>query len=169
METQSTLASIYEPNNPLGDVVGKYKAALENAGVQFGMYMGNLIFDNHGGNNGGILMVEDAMRRYHPRALWFDWASLEVYGYQSLDALYSMIKTIQPGYGDSHKRRDHALPWRLGCGVSGRLGSVGQAYMGSLALRDCLAEKDHYGILEACVLIRSFHTPRTSSRTGRNT
>jgi hypothetical protein len=88
--------SIFEPNNPLGDVVGKYKAALEAQGIKFGMYMGNIIGPNHGGDNGGILMVEDAMRRYKPAALWFDWLSPDVNGYMSLDALYSMVRSISP-------------------------------------------------------------------------
>jgi len=85
--------SIYEPDNPWGDVVGKYKAALEAEGIKFGMYMGNLNGPNHGGDNGAILMVEEAMKRYQPAALWFDWA-----GWQgvSLDALYSMIRSIDP-------------------------------------------------------------------------
>lgn len=88
--------SMYEPDNPVGDVVGKYKAALEGAGVKFGMYMGNLVAANHGGANGGILMVEEAVKKYHPKAFWFDWLSPDVLGYESLDALYSMIKTISP-------------------------------------------------------------------------
>ncbi len=88
--------SIYEPDNPVGDVVGKFKAALEAQGIKFGMYMGNIIGPNHGGDNGGIVMVEDAMRRYKPAALWFDWLSPDVKGYMSLDALYSMIRSISP-------------------------------------------------------------------------
>jgi len=88
--------SMYEPDNPVGDVVGKYKTALEGAGVKFGMYMGNLVAANHGGANGGILMVEEAVKRYHPKAFWFDWLSPDVFGYESIDALYSMIRTISP-------------------------------------------------------------------------
>lgn len=88
--------SLYEPDNPLGDLAGRYKSALEAEGVRFGMYMGNLIGPNHGGENGAILMVEEAMRRYKPAALWFDWASPDPDGYASLDALYSMIRTHSP-------------------------------------------------------------------------
>jgi len=72
------------------------KAALEGAGIRFGMYMGNLICPNNGGDNGGILLVEDALRKYQPEALWFDWASTQHDGYASLDALYSMIRTLSP-------------------------------------------------------------------------
>jgi len=82
--------SIYEPDCPLGDVVGKYKRALEAAGVGFGMYIGNLNGANHGGDNGAILLVEDAMRRYNPAAFWFDWAGWNAI---SVDAVFSMIRS----------------------------------------------------------------------------
>lgn len=85
--------SLYEPDNPNGILLGRYKTALEKAGVRFGMYMGNLNGPNHGGDNGAILMVEDAIQRYHPAAFWFDWAGWDGI---SLDALYSMIKTYDP-------------------------------------------------------------------------
>ncbi len=88
--------SLYEPNNPLGDLAGRYKTALEAEGIRFGMYMGNLIGPNHGGDNGAILMVEEAVRRYKPAAFWFDWASPDPDGYVSLDALYSMIRAHSP-------------------------------------------------------------------------
>ena len=85
--------SIYHPDNPLGDVVGKYKKALEAEGIKFGMYFGGLHLANNGGANGAILAVEDAMRRYKPAALWFDWAG---WNGVSLDSLYSMIKSYSP-------------------------------------------------------------------------
>jgi len=85
--------SLYHPDNPMGDVVGSYKAALEKEGVRFGMYLGNLNGTNHGGRNGAILMLEEAMRRYNPSAFWFDWAGWQGF---SLDALYSMIKSYNP-------------------------------------------------------------------------
>ncbi len=85
--------SIYEPDNPNGILLGRYKAALENAGVRFGMYVGNLNGPNHGGDNGALLLVEDAIRRYRPAAFWFDWAGWDGV---SLDALYSMIKSYDP-------------------------------------------------------------------------
>ncbi len=85
--------SIYEPDCPVGDVVGRYKVALEAAGVPFGMYIGNLNGHNHGGSNGAILLVEDAVRRYRPKAFWFDWAGWHG---ESLDAIYSMIRSYSP-------------------------------------------------------------------------
>jgi len=88
--------SRFEPDNPLGDPAGRYRAALEAAGVRFGMYMGNLIGPNHGGEQGAMLMVEEAVRRYRPAALWFDWASPDPDGYVHLDALYSLIRTLSP-------------------------------------------------------------------------
>jgi len=78
------------------DTIAKFKSALEGAGLKFGMYMGYLGNANDGGDNGSILMVEEALRKYHPKAFWFDWCSPDVYGYQSPDALFSMIKTIDP-------------------------------------------------------------------------
>jgi hypothetical protein len=57
------------------------------------MYIGNLNGPNHGGENGAILMLEDAVRRYRPAAFWFDWAGWDGF---SLDALYSMIRSYSP-------------------------------------------------------------------------
>lgn len=85
--------SIYEPDCPTGNLVGKYKAALERAGVAFGMYVGNLNGPNHGGDNGAILLIEDAIRRYQPKAFWFDWAGWHG---PSMDAIYSMIRSYDP-------------------------------------------------------------------------
>ncbi len=85
--------SQYEPDNPVGDLITPYKNALEAEGLKFGMYMGNLDGPNHGGLNGVIRMVEEAIDRFDPVLLWFDWA-----GWQgtSLDALFSMIKSKNP-------------------------------------------------------------------------
>ncbi len=88
--------SRFEPNCPFGDLPAKYKAALGKEGIKFGLYMGNLIGPNHGGDDGALLMVTDAVKKYRPAAMWFDWASPQVWGYISLDALYSAIKTINP-------------------------------------------------------------------------
>lgn len=88
--------SLFEPDNPLGDLAGMYREALEAEGIRFGMYMGNLIGPNHGGEHGAMLMVEEAVTRYRPAALWFDWASSNLDGYVQLDALYSMIRTLSP-------------------------------------------------------------------------
>lgn len=85
--------SLFEPDNPEGILMGRYKNALEQAGIRFGMYIGNLTGPNHGGDNGAILLVEDALRRYRPAAFWFDWAGWDAV---SPDAVYSMIKSYDP-------------------------------------------------------------------------
>lgn len=85
--------SRFEPDNPLGDLLGKYQAALEAEGIRFGMYIGNLNGPNHGGDDGALLMLEEAVRRYRPAAFWFDWAGWDGV---SLDAIYSMIRTLSP-------------------------------------------------------------------------
>jgi hypothetical protein len=85
----------FEPDHP--DTIGQMKAALEAEGLRAGMYMGNLIGPNHGGDDGALLMVQEAIERYHPAAFWFDWASSPTPdGYISMDALYSMIRTLSP-------------------------------------------------------------------------
>jgi len=83
--------SRFEPDHP--DWVARYKAALEGAGLRFGMYIGNLNGPNHGGENGALLLVEEAVRRYRPAALWFDWAGWDC---PSVDAIYSVVRTISP-------------------------------------------------------------------------
>ncbi|MGC8782767.1 MAG: discoidin domain-containing protein [Armatimonadota bacterium] len=85
--------SRYHPDNPLGDVLMPYKQALEAEGIRFGVYIGNFDGDNHGGENGAILVVDEVMRRYHPAALWFDWAGWKGF---ALDALYSAIRAHNP-------------------------------------------------------------------------
>jgi hypothetical protein len=76
------------------DVVAACKAALEANGVPFGMYMGNLnVGDPQFSVNQSIPMVEEAILRYHPKAFWFDWSGVDG---ESLDALYSMIRSHDP-------------------------------------------------------------------------
>ena len=77
------------------DVIAEYRSALIRAGIGFGMYMGNL---NVPGSpdfsvNQMVLVVEEAMRRYHPQAFWFDWLGLDG---TSLDSLFSAIRSIDP-------------------------------------------------------------------------
>lgn len=76
------------------DVVLKYKTALEANGIPFGMYMGNLnVGDPQFTVNQSIPMLDEALATYHPKALWFDWSGLDG---ESLDALYSMIRSHDP-------------------------------------------------------------------------
>ena len=76
------------------DVVAKFKTALEANGIPFGMYMGNLnVGDPQLTVNQSIPMVNEALVTYHPKALWFDWSGVDG---ESLDALYSMIRSQEP-------------------------------------------------------------------------
>ena len=81
------------PDCPLGDCMTPYKKALEAEGIRFGMYFGNFNGDNHGGIDGALLLVEDALKKFQPKAIWFDWLGHDG---QSLDSLFSMIKTRSP-------------------------------------------------------------------------
>jgi len=79
------------------DTIGKFKEAIEKHGMTFGMYMGNLNLEgdrrSRFRNNEQHHMLEEALRRYQPKALWFDWAGVEAEG---VDSLYSMVRTINP-------------------------------------------------------------------------
>jgi hypothetical protein len=77
------------------DWVIRYKNALEAEGITFGMYMGNLNApsDPNFNVNQQVLMVEEAMVKYKPKALWFDWLGIDA---TSVDSLYSMIKSYDP-------------------------------------------------------------------------
>jgi hypothetical protein len=76
------------------DVVAACKTALEANGVPFGMYMGNLnVGDPQFSVNQSILMVEEAILTYHPKAFWYDWSGVDG---ESLDALYSMTRSYDP-------------------------------------------------------------------------
>lgn len=87
--------SAFGPNLAKDDRIALFKTALENEGVGFGMYMGNL---NVAGAtpfpvNQQHLMVREAIERYHPKALWFDWLGLDG---TSLDSLFSAIRSLDP-------------------------------------------------------------------------
>lgn len=79
------------------DTIGKFKEAIERRGMTFGMYMGNLNLE--GDRRSRFLnaeqhhMLEEALRRYQPKALWFDWAGVEA---EAVDSLYSMVRSIDP-------------------------------------------------------------------------
>ena len=77
------------------DVVAKYKEALEAQGIRFGMYLGNLNTGNDPNFtvNQQVLVIEEAMKKYQPKAFWFDWSGLDG---ESLDSLYSLIRASDP-------------------------------------------------------------------------
>jgi len=74
------------------DVVLKYKTFLETNGIPFGMYIGGIV-DAQFTVNQTLPMLEEALTAYHPKALWFDWLGGDN---ESLDALYSMIRSHDP-------------------------------------------------------------------------
>lgn len=76
------------------DVVLQYKRALEAYDIPFGMYMGNLnVGDPQFTVNQSLPMLNEALTTYDPKALWFDWCGVDG---ESLDALYSMIRSHDP-------------------------------------------------------------------------
>lgn len=85
--------SLYDAENKYKNVIANYKESLEKADMRFGMYFGNFDGDNHGGDDGAVLVLEEAVRRFHPAALWLDWAGWDC---PYADALYSAVKTIDP-------------------------------------------------------------------------
>ncbi len=74
------------------DIIGKYKEALTKQGIRMGMYFGAL---NFGTNlftpNEQGLMVEDAILKYKPVAIWLD---LTLQDSEAPDALYSIVRTL---------------------------------------------------------------------------
>jgi hypothetical protein len=77
------------------DWVQRYKTALEKQGLKFGMYMGNMnnIDTPDFDVNQQVLVIADAMEKYKPKALWFDWSNIDA---TSVDSLYSVIKSYDP-------------------------------------------------------------------------
>lgn len=94
-ENRFRYPSKYGPSIAPDDRIALFKKSLEDAGVGFGMYMGNLNLANPDTFpvNQQLLMVREALERYHPKALWFDWLGLDG---TSLDSLFSAIKSIDP-------------------------------------------------------------------------
>ena len=86
--------SLYDNENKYKDLMGDLKTSLENAGIRFGMYFGNFDGDNHGGDDGAVLVLEEAVRRYHPAALWLDWSGWDC---PYADAAFSAVKSTDPG------------------------------------------------------------------------
>lgn len=87
------------PYAPAGtrDTIGKFKAALERNGIGFGMYFGNLNYEDHPKirypDKWQHHVMEEAIRKYKPTALWLDWPTRDG---EALDSLYSMIRVIDP-------------------------------------------------------------------------
>ncbi len=86
-------SSRFEPDAEHRETIGRVKQALEDAGLKFGMYFGNTFDAPQYRYEQVILMLEDACRQFRPAAIWFDWLAIE---HSSLDAIYSMIRTLLP-------------------------------------------------------------------------
>lgn len=87
--------SRFDPNSPEKHVYPGLKKALEAEGVRGGMYIGWIFDSKHYAYDQNILMLEDAMLKCRPAALWLDWAA-DVQEIPETDAWYSMIRSISP-------------------------------------------------------------------------
>ncbi|MBQ0104699.1 MAG: putative Ig domain-containing protein, partial [Armatimonadetes bacterium] len=85
--------SCFEPNAENKDVVPAYKKALEENGIGFGMYIGEVIGCPQFHYQQTVLMLEDAMKQLNPKAFWFDWAGQ---WRPQNDQLFSALKSYNP-------------------------------------------------------------------------
>ncbi len=83
----------FDPNAKAAGVHDIVKKALESAGLKYGMYIGNLTDSPQFRYEQVILMLEDVCKQYQPAAFWMDWLAID---HSSLDAIYSMIRTLLP-------------------------------------------------------------------------
>jgi hypothetical protein len=85
--------SRFEPNAEGAATLGRVKEALEAEGLKFGIYIGNTFAAPQFSYEQVILMLEDVCKRFKPAAIWFDWLAID---HSSLDAVYSMMRTLLP-------------------------------------------------------------------------
>ncbi len=85
--------SPFDPDTECGDNVSQTKAGLEQNGVKFGMYVGNLVGAPQFRYRQSVAMLKEGIDRYKPSAFWFDWATVN---HPSTDAIYSLIKSANP-------------------------------------------------------------------------
>ncbi len=81
--------SVFSPDNPKADCLARYKSALEQEGLAFGIYLGELALPQNGGENGAVLIVEEAVRQCRPKMVWFDQAGRV---FESTDAFFSAVR-----------------------------------------------------------------------------
>ena len=81
------------PDYDLGDVITPIYEAFKKEGVNFGMYVGNVLGNPHVPYDMIPLLYEDMCQRYELKALWHDWLGVD---HASVDAIYSLVKTINP-------------------------------------------------------------------------
>ena len=81
------------PEKDLGDVFTPLKKAFENSTIAFGTYNGNLPLAPQYSYDQVVCMYEDLMKNCTPSIIWHDWLGV---CHGSVDAVYSLIKTINP-------------------------------------------------------------------------
>lgn len=87
--------SKFGPTNAPDDRMALIKSAVEKEGMEFGLYVDALSVADESTfpMNHMNLVMREAIERYHPKALWFDWLGGDV---PALDALFSAIKSPDP-------------------------------------------------------------------------
>lgn len=88
-------SSRFDPESPEKDVYPGLKKAFEAEGIHPGMYIGDIEHTSHYTRPQVILMLEDALLKCQPTAVWLDWAA-ESQLYPENDAWFSMMRTISP-------------------------------------------------------------------------
>lgn len=88
-------SSRFDPDSPEKDVYPGLKKAFEAEGIHPGMYIGDIEHTSHYTRPQVILMLEDALLKGEPAAVWLDWAA-ESQLYPENDAWFSMMRTISP-------------------------------------------------------------------------
>ncbi|MBQ7257056.1 MAG: discoidin domain-containing protein [Abditibacteriota bacterium] len=81
------------PEYDAGDVITPIYEAFKKEGVNFGMYVGNVLGNPHCTYDMIPLLYEDMCQRYELKVLWHDWLGVD---HASVDAIYSLVKTINP-------------------------------------------------------------------------
>lgn len=97
--------SDYHAVSALTGTLAKYRTAMENEGIVFGMYLGELGLPEHLGQlpqkswqdmfwlDGPVLLVEEAMRVCKPKVVYLDEAGVF---FESADAYFSVIRACDP-------------------------------------------------------------------------
>jgi hypothetical protein len=88
-------SSRFDPDSPEKDVYPGLKKAFEAEGIHPGMYIGDIVSTSHYTRPQVILMLEDALLKCQPTAVWLDWAA-ECQLYPENDAWFSMMRSISP-------------------------------------------------------------------------
>ncbi|MHB1457782.1 MAG: discoidin domain-containing protein [Armatimonadota bacterium] len=88
-------SSRFDPDSPEKDVYPGLRKAFEAEGIHPGIYIGDIENTSHYTRPQVILILEDALLKCEPAAVWLDWAA-ESQLYPENDAWFSMMRTISP-------------------------------------------------------------------------